>query len=74
MSYVLGIDGGGSKTVCVLMDNSRQLLGRGEAGPSNYQSIGIEAEMLNPNTKLYIFSYTNSKKPKIVNMTSSPQT
>jgi hypothetical protein len=32
------------------------------------------SEMLNPNTKLYIFSYTNSKKPKIVNMTSSPQT
>jgi tetratricopeptide (TPR) repeat protein len=33
-----------------------------------------ESEMLNPNTKLYISSYTNSKKPKIVNMTSSPQT
>ncbi|WP_242063272.1 hypothetical protein [Nostoc sp. FACHB-892] len=31
-------------------------------------------EMLNANTKLYISSYTNSKKPKIVNMTSSPQT
>ncbi|MEH2049918.1 N-acetylglucosamine kinase [Nostoc sp.] len=45
MSYVLGIDGGGSKTVCVLMDDSRQLLGRGEAGPSNYQSIGIEATL-----------------------------
>ncbi|MBE9008569.1 N-acetylglucosamine kinase [Fortiea sp. LEGE XX443] len=43
MSYVLGIDGGGSKTVCVLMDNNRQVLGRGEAGASNYQSIGKEA-------------------------------
>ncbi|MHC5738279.1 N-acetylglucosamine kinase [Nostoc sp.] len=45
MSYVLGIDGGGSKTVCVLMDDSCQVLGRGEAGPSNYQSIGIEATL-----------------------------
>ncbi|MBE9037906.1 N-acetylglucosamine kinase [aff. Roholtiella sp. LEGE 12411] len=45
MSYVLGIDGGGSKTVCVLMDDSYQVLGRGEAGPSNYQSIGIEATL-----------------------------
>ncbi|MEH2202163.1 N-acetylglucosamine kinase [Nostoc sp.] len=43
MSYVLGIDGGGSKTVCVLMDDLYQVLGRGEAGPSNYQSIGREA-------------------------------
>ncbi|BAY78460.1 ATPase, BadF/BadG/BcrA/BcrD type [Nostoc linckia NIES-25] len=43
MPYVLGIDGGGSKTVCVLMDDSGQVLGRGEAGGANYQSIGIGA-------------------------------
>ena len=43
MSYVLGIDGGGSKTVCVLMNDKREILGRGEAGSSNYQSVGIEA-------------------------------
>ncbi|QMS90079.1 hypothetical protein HUN01_21715 [Nostoc edaphicum CCNP1411] len=35
---------------------------------------GIEAEMLNADTKLYIDSYTNSKKAKLVNITSSPQT
>ncbi len=45
MSYVLGIDGGGSKTVCILMNDLRQVLGRGEAGSSNYQSIGIEATL-----------------------------
>ncbi|ODH01904.1 ATPase [Nostoc sp. KVJ20] len=45
MSYVLGIDGGGSKTVCILMDDLHQILGRGEAGPSNYQSIGIETTL-----------------------------
>ncbi|MGB3759476.1 MAG: BadF/BadG/BcrA/BcrD ATPase family protein [Rivularia sp. (in: cyanobacteria)] len=43
MSYVLGIDGGGSKTVCILMNDKREILGRGEAGSSNYQSVGIEA-------------------------------
>ncbi len=43
MVYVLGIDGGGSKTVCVLMSDRREILGRGEAGSSNYQSVGIEA-------------------------------
>lgn len=43
MSYVLGIDGGGSKTTCVLMNSSHQIAGRGEAGASNYQSIGVEA-------------------------------
>jgi N-acetylglucosamine kinase-like BadF-type ATPase len=41
MSYVLGIDGGGTKTVCILMDENRQVVGRGEAGASNYQTIGI---------------------------------
>jgi N-acetylglucosamine kinase-like BadF-type ATPase len=43
MSYVLGIDGGGSKTVCILMDDTGQVLGRGEAGASNYQSVGKKA-------------------------------
>lgn len=40
---VLGIDGGGTKTVCVLMDEAGQIWGRGQAGPSNYQTVGIEA-------------------------------
>lgn len=43
MSFVLGIDGGGSKTVCVILDETGRVLGRGEAGPSNYHSVGIEA-------------------------------
>ncbi|MEW6494494.1 MAG: BadF/BadG/BcrA/BcrD ATPase family protein [Cyanobacteriota bacterium] len=40
MNLVLGIDGGGTKTACVLMDDTGQVLGRGEAGASNYQSVG----------------------------------
>ena len=42
MSYVFGIDGGGTKTICLLMNENKQILGRGEAGPSNYQTLGIE--------------------------------
>ncbi|MBN3962149.1 N-acetylglucosamine kinase [Nostoc sp. NMS8] len=53
MSHVLGIDGGGSKTVCILMDDSRQVLGRGEAGPSNYQTIGIEATLQSIQSAIY---------------------
>jgi N-acetylglucosamine kinase-like BadF-type ATPase len=43
MSLVLGIDGGGTKTVCVLMNDTGQVLGRGEAGASNYQSVGKQS-------------------------------
>lgn len=40
MNYVLGIDGGGSKTICILMDNTQKIVGCGQAGAANYQSIG----------------------------------
>jgi len=39
----LGIDGGGTKTVCLLTAQDGTILGRGEAGPSNYQNVGQEA-------------------------------
>ncbi|MBD2101905.1 N-acetylglucosamine kinase [Leptolyngbya sp. FACHB-261] len=42
MSYVLGIDGGGTKTTCFLLNDTGQLLGQGMAGPSNYQTVGAE--------------------------------
>jgi N-acetylglucosamine kinase len=45
MNHVLGIDGGGTKTTCILMNKQRQILGRGEAGAANYQSIGKEATL-----------------------------
>ncbi|MGL5083801.1 MAG: N-acetylglucosamine kinase [Microcoleaceae cyanobacterium] len=42
MNYVLGLDGGGTKTVCVLMDETGRVLSRGESGPANYQTVGLE--------------------------------
>jgi N-acetylglucosamine kinase-like BadF-type ATPase len=35
MSYFLGIDGGGTKTDCVLLDSQGQVLRRSQGGPSN---------------------------------------
>lgn len=42
-SFVLGIDGGGSKTTAVLMENQDTVRGRARAGSTNWNSVGIEA-------------------------------
>ena len=39
-NYVLGIDGGGSNTRALIMDQHGNLCGLGESGPSNYQDVG----------------------------------
>src|SRR5208337_5149753 len=41
MRYVLGFDGGGTKTECVLMDESRHVLARSRSGPSNPMRVGF---------------------------------
>ena len=41
---VLGVDGGGTNTVALLADRATGVvLGRGVSGPSNIQSVGVEA-------------------------------
>ena len=40
---VVGVDGGGSKTLALVADTQEKILGRGIAGPSNYQVVGQEA-------------------------------
>ena len=45
MRYVLGFDGGGTKTDCVWMDASGVVLGRAQAGPSNPLRVGFGAAM-----------------------------
>lgn len=39
--YVAGIDGGGTKTRCLIADETGRVLGEGMAGPSNYQVVGL---------------------------------
>jgi N-acetylglucosamine kinase-like BadF-type ATPase len=38
---VLGVDGGGTKTLAIIADNRQQVLGEGVAGPSNPLRVGI---------------------------------
>lgn len=40
-AYLLGIDGGGTKTVCLVTDTEGRVLGRGTGGPSNYLKEGL---------------------------------
>lgn len=42
MDYVLGFDGGGTKTECVLTDQTGKILGRSRSGPSNPYRVGVE--------------------------------
>lgn len=49
MKYYLALDGGGSKTVCLIFDESLRILGYGSSGPANYQSIGLESAIKNIN-------------------------
>ena len=41
-NLVLGIDGGGTRTVALLADAEGRILGQGEAGPSNLHAVGVE--------------------------------
>jgi len=43
MNYVLGFDGGGTKTECVLMDPARKILAHSFSGPSNPWRVGVES-------------------------------
>jgi N-acetylglucosamine kinase-like BadF-type ATPase len=42
MVHVLGIDGGGTKTVALVADLRGNVLGRGTSGASNYQTVGLD--------------------------------
>ncbi|MBX9724125.1 MAG: hypothetical protein K2X81_22145 [Candidatus Obscuribacterales bacterium] len=47
MKYVLGIDGGGTKTYATIVSTSGHVLGKGVAGPSNYHDVGVEVTKAN---------------------------
>lgn len=45
--YRIGVDGGGTTTRAVVIDENLRALGRGEAGPGNFYSAGEEAAVSN---------------------------
>lgn len=50
MPFILGIDGGATKTLAVVGNDTGRILGAGLAGPTNYQVTGIEMAMANLNS------------------------
>jgi N-acetylglucosamine kinase-like BadF-type ATPase len=40
---ILGVDGGGTKTLAVAVDSAGRVVGTGRSGPSNYQVLGLDA-------------------------------
>jgi len=45
MNYVLGVDGGASKTFCLVASEDGHILGFDRGGPSNHQVCGLEPAM-----------------------------
>lgn len=45
--YYLGVDGGGTKTHVTLMTEAREVVGEGNAGPSNPLRVGVETAVSN---------------------------
>lgn len=41
MPWVLGVDGGGTRTVALVVNERGRVLGRGESGPANYRTAGL---------------------------------
>lgn len=46
MTYVLGVDGGGSKTFALISDKSGRILGFGASGGSNHQEVGLSKAII----------------------------
>ena len=46
MEYILGVDGGGTKTVALLGDLDGNVLARGVSGPSNTNAVGFNSACL----------------------------
>jgi len=42
MNYIIGVDGGGTKTLALLADLDGHVIARGVSGPSNYNAVGFE--------------------------------
>ncbi len=53
MGYRIGIDGGGTKTLGVLINEKGDVLGRKETGPSNFLTVGLEEAVINIETVVY---------------------
>jgi len=53
MEYILGVDGGGSKTTVQIADIEGRVVSQSVSGSSNYKSVGINRAIENLNTAIF---------------------
>jgi N-acetylglucosamine kinase-like BadF-type ATPase len=53
MNYLLGVDGGGSKTTVQIADTSGKVISQAVSGSSSYKSVGINRAIGNLNTAVF---------------------
>lgn len=53
MNYILGVDGGGSKTTVQIADISGKVISQAVSGSSSYKSVGINRAIGNLNTAVF---------------------
>jgi len=53
MNYLLGVDGGGTKTAVQIADTSGKVISQAVSGSSSYKSVGIKRAIENLNTAVF---------------------
>lgn len=64
MSLLVGVDGGGTYTRALAVHVADGLVGRGQAGPSNHQTVGIEGAIAA--VQQAVLAATGGKRPDVV--------
>ncbi|MEM3269846.1 MAG: BadF/BadG/BcrA/BcrD ATPase family protein, partial [Saccharolobus sp.] len=60
---LVGVDGGGTKTVSIAYTCNGEFIGKGYAGPGNFHNVGVEEAV--SNVSKAIFAATKGMKPDI---------
>ena len=70
IGYILGVDGGGSKTTTQIADTSGKKIAQAVSGSSSYKSVGMKKAIENLNTAVFN-AMKNLNVSKNINFTSS---
>ncbi|MBU5485891.1 hypothetical protein KQI86_16340 [Clostridium sp. MSJ-11] len=67
MGYYIGIDGGGTKTICLLGNCNNEVIDSFKSGPTNYHSIGVkQTEEVFSSMFTYFYNKHNIDKDNII--------
>ncbi len=64
MTVLVGVDGGGTHTRALAMTHQGDVLGRGQAGPSNHQAVGVEGAV--EAVRQAVFAATSGRPADVV--------